>query len=292
MRHYKQESKHWKYNSPKIKVLKEYFNRKESVVLAFLFGSRSKNLERKISDWDIGVYFKPKEYLELETKEDYSEEKGMWSDLVEILETDEVDLVILNRARPTVVYNALRTGIPLAMKDKKLYFDLLCKVSYEAIDWWKFIDEYFEIREKAKSLSPEIKALIKERIVFLEEELKDIERFKNLSWKKYQDDRNERRNIERWVENLVMTSIDIAKIILSSEKKEIPQSYQDTLKIFTALYTDFDENLAEEFSEFAKLRNVVAHQYLDIKWKKIKNFVREAEKLYSKFMEKVKILIK
>lgn len=42
-----------------ISMLKKYFKENDFVVLAFLFGSRAKKLQRKISDWDIGVYFKP-----------------------------------------------------------------------------------------------------------------------------------------------------------------------------------------------------------------------------------------
>jgi len=132
--------------------LREYFKKKKSVVLAFLFGSRAKGREMKESDWDIGVYFKPKEYLELETDFDYPEE-GIWSELVDILGTDNVDLVVLNRARPDLVYTVLRDGIPLVIRDQGLYFDLLCKTYYEAIDWWQFVDEFRKIREKAKKLS-------------------------------------------------------------------------------------------------------------------------------------------
>jgi len=260
--------------------------------MAFVFGSQAKGRAIQVSDWDIGVYFKPKEYLELETEENYSGENKMWSDLVDILETDNVDFVVLNRARPSLVYNVLRTGIPLTMKDKKLYLELLCKVSYEAMDWWQFVFDFCKIKENAKSLSPEARTNIKERLDFLEEQQKDIERFKKLTWPIYQNDRNERRNVERWVENLVMASIDIAQIILASEKKGIPQSYKDTLKVFIALQLKFPLKEAKRFAEFTKLRNIVAHEYLDIRWKRIKIFIKEAEELYPKFIRKIKELAK
>lgn len=277
-----------------VKALQEYFERQPEVVLAFLFGSRSKEEKYQHwgSDWDVGVYLKPYEYMEIETEKEYPAEKGMWGDLVNVCQSNDVDLVVLNRARPSLVYNVLRTGLPLAMKNRKLYFDLLCKVSYEAMDWWQFVDEYYNIREKTQSLTPEAKEKVNERLVFLEEQFRDIQRFKNLNWPQYREDKNERRNVERWVENLVMSALDIAKIVLASDKKEIPQSYQDTLKLFYALYIDkADEATAEKFSEFAKLRNIVVHEYLDIKWKRIQNFIKEAEKLYAVFIEKTKQII-
>lgn len=276
----------------KLRELKEYFEKCDRILMVFVFGSRAKGLARKVSDWDIGVYFKPKEYLELETEENYPNENKIWSDLIDILGTDEVDFTLLNRARPSLVYNVLRSGIPLVVKDKRLYFDLLCRVSYEAIDWWSFVGDFWRIREQSKSLSPEALSEIKERLIFLEEQFKDIERFENLTTDYYRDDRNERRNVERWTENLVMASLDIAKIILASAKKEIPQSYKDILKTFFVLYISSDKSIAERFSDFAKLRNILAHEYLDIKWKRIQNFIKEAKKIYPNFIKATKKIIR
>lgn len=95
-------------------------------------------------------------------------------------------------------------------------------------------------------------------------------------------------DIERWVENLVMSSLDIVKIILASAKRTIPQSYKETLKIFAGLYMNFEESLAERFATFAELRNIIVQEYLDIKWKKIKKFIEEAEKFYPQFIKRVK----
>ncbi|MEK7812695.1 MAG: nucleotidyltransferase domain-containing protein, partial [Candidatus Desantisbacteria bacterium] len=131
----------------KLDLLNEYLDRDESVALAFLFGSRAKKMEREVreaSDWDIGVYFKPTEYLELETEKEYPGENKIWADIVDILKTDDVDFVVLNRASPSLVYNVLRVGLPLTIKDKVLYLELLRKVSYEAMDWWDFVNDFWE----------------------------------------------------------------------------------------------------------------------------------------------------
>jgi len=280
-----------KSKQKKVELLRKYFKKKKSVVLAFLFGSQAKGREMKESDWDIGVYFKPREYLELETNFKYPGEERIWSDLVNILKTDNVDLVVLNRVRPDLVYTVLRDGIPLIIRDKGLYFDLLCKTYYEAIDWWNFVLEFYKIGEKARSISLQAKAKIVERLKFLEREFSDIEKMKKIDWDDYRKDWFKQRVIERWIERLVMAAIDIAQIFLASEKREVPESYQDALKLFVSLNLKFSEKEAEAFSNFAKLRNIVAHEYLDIKWSKIKKFVAEAEKLFPKFIKKVKNLL-
>lgn len=138
-------------NLRKIKLLREYFEKEPEVSMAFLFGSQAKSLARDSSDWDIGVYFKPREYLELEKEGDYPGENKIWSDLVGILQTD-VDFLVLNRARPSLVFGILNSGFPLVVKDRKLYLRLLSKASYEAVDFWNFVYDFWQIRGRAKSL--------------------------------------------------------------------------------------------------------------------------------------------
>ncbi|MDI6735819.1 MAG: DUF86 domain-containing protein [bacterium] len=273
-----------------ISMLKEYFKKDDFVLLAFLFGSRAKKIQRKISDWDIGVYFKPYEYLELETERDYPDENKIWPALVDILHTDDVDFVVLNRAAPSLVYNVLRVGIPLIVRDKGLYLDLLCKTSYEAMDWWNFVNEFWEIGEKSQSLSPEGKARLTKHLIFLQKEFEEIKEIKKFNWEDYQKDSFKRKIIERWIENLVVSVLDIAKIILASEKELIPESYKETLRNFGFKY--FNEEFANKFSEFAKFRNIVVHEYLDMRWKQIKDFIKEAEILYPLFIQKIKDILK
>ncbi len=273
----------------RVKLLIQYFETKPSVVLAFLFGSRAKETSAARSDWDIAVYFKPREYLELETEREYPEEETIWSELVDLLQTDNVDFVVLNRARPTLVYNVLRTGTPLLIRDRKLFLDLLCKTSYEAVDWWTFAADFWTIGERAQSLPPEEKARVLEYLRFLENEFGEIERIKEFTWRDYQKDSFKRKIVERWVENLVMSALDIAKIVLAAERREIPQTYKETLKIFGTLYVD--ASFGEEFSKFAALRNILVHGYLDVKWRRIRNFIERAERLYPIFINKVKEIV-
>ncbi|MBM4306849.1 MAG: DUF86 domain-containing protein [Deltaproteobacteria bacterium] len=273
----------------KIEALIQYFQKEPSVNLAFLFGSRAKGNEGGISDWDIGVYFKPAEYLEIETEREYLGENKIWSDLIDLLETDEVDFVVLNRVRASLIYNVLRTGTPLIIRDRRLYLDLLCKVSDEAVEWWNFVYDFWKISQKAKSFPPEERARVLEYLRFLENEFSEMDKIKEFSWQDYIQDSFKRKIIERWVENLVMSALDIVKIVLASEKREIPQTYKDTLKIFGTLYGD--SIFAEKFSEFASLRNILAHDYFDIKWRRIRNFINQAEKLYPVFIKKIKEMV-
>jgi uncharacterized protein YutE (UPF0331/DUF86 family) len=112
---------------------------------------------------------------------------------------------------------------------------------------------------------------IVKRIDFIETELKDLDDYKKLDFGNYSQNRKTRRDIERLVENIANASIDIGKIILSGEDVELPETYKD---IFIKLVEIrmIDKKLSEGLSDLVRLRNILAHQYLDIKWEMIKNF--------------------
>lgn len=262
-----------------IKRLKEYFEKREDVLMAFIFGSYAKGREMEESDFDVAVYLKENE----KEKQD-----DIWLRVSRIIDNKEVDLVCLNEAPATLVSSVFKTGIPLVVKDKKLYWELYLEKSTEAEDFLHFARDFFRISKSAKSLTSEQQTKFLERLRFLESELTEIEGFKKLTFKEYKDDKIKKRNIERWVESIINATIDIAKLILASEKKEMPKSYEAALFNF-ALFVGFSAKESEKFSKFAQLRNILAHEYLDILYKKIQNFIKESPSLYKKifkFLEK------
>ncbi len=126
---------------------------------------------------------------------------------------------------------------------------------------------------------------------FLEDELKDYEKFKTISREEYASDRSKRRDVERWVENIINSSVDIAKIILASEGLPIADTYKEMV-MSLSLVSHFDKVTAEKLSELVKLRNIITHEYLDIRWSSIKKFIEENESLYREFLITVQKYLK
>ena len=271
--------------NPLIDSLKKYFENQGDVVLAFLFGSQGRGLTRPSSDWDIAVYLRPYEWGELETRHSYLNEKTIRDEVSRMISA-ELDFVILNRARPSLVFSILNVGIPLAAKDMRLYFTLLSRTHYDAVDYWNFVQEYRTLYERAASLTPEARAMLLEYLTFLENECSDAQTLSAVTRKEYFENRNTRRNLERWIENCVMSTLDITKIILASEKRAVPQTYKDMLSEFGVLFVS--DAFANDFSEYASLRNILAHEYLDLRWERIEHFLRNAMPLYKKFISAVK----
>lgn len=113
-------------------ILKSYFEERDDVAFALLFGSAIKGKVRKEGDVDVGVYFWPKNDIEWEAFDKvYPGEARIGLDLERLLKK-EVDIIVLNRARAIIADEIVRKGILIVIRDKGLFMDFLCIVSDEA----------------------------------------------------------------------------------------------------------------------------------------------------------------
>ncbi len=110
------------------------------------------------------------------------------------------------------------------------------------------------------------------RLRFLAAELEDLKAYGEMDYFQYQTDRKSRRNVERIIENLINAARDIAKILTAAEDLEVPETYR---QVFIQLGEAriIEQELALTVAEKARTRNILDHQYLDIKWTLIKDFL-------------------
>ncbi|MGQ9533282.1 MAG: type VII toxin-antitoxin system HepT family RNase toxin [Desulfotomaculales bacterium] len=132
-------------------------------------------------------------------------------------------------------------------------------------------------------LTPPQKESVIRRLAFMQVELADLEGYENLTYEVYLTDRHKRRDVERLVENLANAAIDIAKIVLAGEGLEIPTTYRELFGQL-ARYGLVSPALAGWLGEFSRLRNVLAHQYPDIKWERLKRAIDEGPAALKDFM--------
>jgi uncharacterized protein YutE (UPF0331/DUF86 family) len=126
---------------------------------------------------------------------------------------------------------------------------------------------------------------------FLEEELKDYSQFKTLTREQYIGDRDKRRNVERWIENIINSTVDISKVILTSERMSIPDTYRGIVSTISVV-EGLENTNAEKLAKWVRFRNIIAHEYLDIKWSSINRFITETDTLYKNFLNILKQLLK
>lgn len=129
----------FKQSEKLVKRLKKYFEARDDVSMAFLFGSAAKGRQHGESDVDIGVYIKSSGISgEIEALTRYDCEDEIWSDVEEIVGR-EVDLVVLNRARSSICDVIVRTGIPLVIRNRRLFLWYLLNVSDLAEEFRDYI---------------------------------------------------------------------------------------------------------------------------------------------------------
>jgi len=251
--------------------LRAYFASEPAVILSFLFGSAASGRMMAESDVDVAVYLS-----------DVAFEGRIWAEASEAVRRD-VDLMVMNDAPETMVSAVLKTGIPLAVKDDGLFWRLLLAATAEAEDFALFAQDFERIRLRSSSLSPEDRTRLVRRLGFLREELRELPDFAALTLEQYRTSRPRRREIERWAENVVNALVDIAKIVLASHGEPVPQSYADALRELGSK-AGMPPLEARELSELARLRNLLAHEYLELLYERIRFLIDAGPKLLARVL--------
>jgi len=73
--------------------------------------------------------------------------------------------------------------------------------------------------------------LILKKLSKLEEYYKQIEEFKGITLNEYSNDWKIQRIVERTLQIMIETCVDIANHIIADNKLRIPESYADTFKV-------------------------------------------------------------
>lgn len=101
----------------RFRKIPEVLSRHPEVIVAYLFGSYAKGEETPLSDIDIAYLFAPKafrslDYLALDLQIDV--------ELSQVLQTDEVDCKLLNKAPLEFQYEVVTQGKLIFCRDEKL----------------------------------------------------------------------------------------------------------------------------------------------------------------------------
>lgn len=240
------------------------------LLFGFLFGSAAAGRLRSDSDLDVAVYQESGGYLEIEAEHDLDREADIQVAL-ERATGRNVDLVLLNRAPAAVCASALVSGRPVLMRDRAFYTRYFLAVTAVASDFLETEREYRAVRDRSRSLSAIDRSRLQRILDFISTELRDRDRFRGITLDRYQGDRDLRRNLDRWAEMLINAAIDIGKIVLASERRDVPYTYGQILAELEALERFSD--LAGRLRPLAALRNVLAHEYLELRFGRVERFV-------------------
>ena len=241
------------------------------ISFTYLFGSSVSGRLRNDSDIDVAIFADAGGAIEIESGRIVKGEVDIQI-AIERATGRNVDLLVMNRAPATVCASALLTGRAVTIRDTALFTRFFLAVTSVAIDFLQTEREFREIRSRSRSISEIDRSRLLRVLDFIEEEVVDRDQFLEVELERYRGDRNVRRNFDRWVETLINAAIDVGKVVLASEHRSVPQTYGQILSELEALPAFSPLN--GRLRSLAALRNVMAHEYLDLRWKPIRTFVR------------------
>ena len=104
------------------------------------------------------------------------------------------------------------------------------------------------------------KALVLRKLAELEQYLGQIREYSSITVEQYSSDWKIQRIVERTLQIMIETCVDVAGHIISDRQFRIPKSYADTFKV---LHEEniLEKELFETMDKMAKFRNIVVHNY-------------------------------
>lgn len=98
-------------------ILKEYFQKHPEIEVAYIFGSKALGRENLLSDIDIALLI-DRERIKEEIYP-YGYKAHILADLLQLLKTNDVDLVILDEANPLLRHRILYFGKIIYSRDER-----------------------------------------------------------------------------------------------------------------------------------------------------------------------------
>jgi len=102
--------------------------------------------------------------------------------------------------------------------------------------------------------------LILRKLSELDEYYKQIAEYKKITVSQYSSDWKTQRIVERTLQMMIETCVDVAGHIISDKGYRIPKSYSDTFLVLKE-NDILSEELFSSVEKMAKFRNIVVHHY-------------------------------
>jgi len=104
------------------------------------------------------------------------------------------------------------------------------------------------------------KTLILRKLAKLDEYLGQIREYSAVSLEEYEENWKVQRIIDRTLQIMIETCLDVAGHIISDEGFRVPETYVDMFKILIE-HQILDISQSDPFAKMAKFRNIVVHNY-------------------------------
>ena len=226
-----------------------------AVRFVVLFGSVATGEGGPMSDVDLAVFIDPQRPRDLEV------ELAIGVLLTNALQTDDVDVIILNDANPALKFNAVRKGILLLCIDEGEHEDFVIRAASEFYDYKEFLDRQYEFAKSFLRAYPKMSdAELQARVVMLTEALGRLNNLRHYSKKDFLGDFRNSDAALRNLQIVIEALTDIANYLLKRRGTEIPTTRAMTFERLCDLGL-LDESLRDKLVQMARFRNLIVHGY-------------------------------
>ena len=246
--------------------LADALEEREEVLEAYLFGSQARGRQRPESDVDVAVYV-----------DEARAEDGRWgyramltTELMTALATDDVDVVVLNRAPALLYHRVLRDGVRLLSRDSPATTTRAGWALSRYLDFLPQLDKMDAARHHAtdtgrrasrRAVRPDRpdRRVVERHLAALRRAAAALRRHAGASAAALRADSDRRWAVERGLQLCARNALDVAAHLAAAGGLD-PASYRsaiDGLVEAAVLPPDF----GERFRGVAGLRNVLVHGY-------------------------------
>ncbi len=120
----------------------EYFSTRPEIKVGYIFGSRAKGEENKLSDIDIAILV-DEETVPKDLPFGYK--ANIITELMELLKTQKVDLVILNESPLFLCFRVIHDGLILYSNDEKKRVDFEVQVMNQYFDQQYYYERHAQL---------------------------------------------------------------------------------------------------------------------------------------------------
>ena len=103
------------------------------------------------------------------------------------------------------------------------------------------------------------KEIVQNRLLKLEEYIKDLEEYQNIKSTKYKEDKLLKRFLERTLHLAIEACLDIGNHIISDERLGLVDNNADVIRVLAE--NDIIKAKEENYIKMAKFRNIIVHDY-------------------------------
>ena len=104
------------------------------------------------------------------------------------------------------------------------------------------------------------KGLLLRKLAELEEYHRQIKEYAGIKLEQYSQDWKTQRIVERTLQMMIETCVDVAGHIISDQRYRIPTSYGDTFRVLHE-NNIVGKTLFDKLEKMAKFRNLIVHHY-------------------------------